>query len=86
MNLRTLSVTEAVNATGFSRDRIYELVRDGAVAVIRSAGKTKPRIRIIASSLEDWMTRASSPARPPKSAPTHDADREIPSVDSPLFS
>lgn len=87
MDLRTLSVREAAEATGFSRDRIYELVKAQAVAVIRSGGAVKPRIRIIASSLEDWMRRHTTPAKyAPTAAPHYDADHDLAIGGAPRFS
>lgn len=86
----TLSPKEAAEQSGFSRDRIYELVKAGEVAVVRSAGTKKPRVRILAESLEAWIRRNSTPAqRRPRAALAArpaGADLELPTVRNPLFS
>jgi len=84
---RTLSVTEAVEATGFSRDRLYDLVKARAIAVIRTPGPRRPgHIRIVAASLEAWMRKQTTPVVEAAPSPGYDADREIPIRGKRLFS
>lgn len=53
-NLRTLTVKEVMERTGFGRDAVYRLVHRGALRYVR-AGASKGAIRIMEASLEAWF-------------------------------
>lgn len=57
MNLKTLSVTDAMRATNMSRDAIYELITSGAVA----ANRVGRNWRIKEASLEAWVNQTATP-------------------------
>lgn len=58
MNLRTLSITEAVKETGIPRSAIYRLLDEGKVAGNRSGN----RWRISEASLSAWINRTPNPS------------------------
>lgn len=59
MNLRTLSIRQAVAETGIPRDTLYKLCETGQVHANRPS--PKGRWRISAASLQAWIER-SAPA------------------------
>lgn len=60
MNLRTLSITEACEATGLSRPSMYRLLENGAVA----GNRIGSRWRVSVASLEAWVNRTPEKASP----------------------
>lgn len=86
-DMRTLSVTEVMARTGFSRDRIYRLVKRGAVQVVR-VGR-RGHMRIVEASLERWFdAHLSEPAPEIRSVPRElDPDALLPPLKhAPRFS
>lgn len=64
MNLRTLSISEAVAATGISRDTLYVLCETGQVKANRNSLSRKSRWRISEASLQAWIEQRTPPAPP----------------------
>jgi excisionase family DNA binding protein len=64
VNLRTLSISDAVAATGISRDTLYVLCESGQVKANRPS--PKGRWRISEASLHEWIER-TQPAAPASS-------------------
>lgn len=86
-NLRTLSVTEVMTRTGFSRDHVYRLVHSGQLAAVRTSPGAKAWFRIPERALEAYFEANAAvvqPARPPL-ARALDADAALPPIDHPAF-
>ena len=56
MNLKTLSVPDAIAATGMPQTAIYRLIKEGAV----TANRIGRRWRISEASLEAWVTKRAA--------------------------
>lgn len=83
MNLKTLTVKQAMALTGFPRGAVYALIHNGGLRFIKGEAQAA-RIRIFESSLIDWMTTHAqgTPVRPTTAL---DADAALPPVESPFL-
>lgn len=86
-NLRTLTVKEAMERTGFPRGLVYKLVRTGEWQHLK-AGDASGTIRILETSIETWFATAVKGQAQVASARARamDADSELPPVEHPAFS
>lgn len=57
MNLRTITLSEAVKATGISRASLLKMIHDGTIAANRH-GKV---YRVSVASLEAWVMKTAAP-------------------------
>lgn len=80
-NLHTLTVHEAMARTGFSRHKVYGLVRAGAWQSVKGEAQTAT-IRILEQSIEDWFAQS---IRGPVAPPFRDADDDLPPVEKRVF-
>jgi excisionase family DNA binding protein len=71
VNLKTLSVTEAAQATGMPADAIRRLLDSGEIAGNRLGRKW----RVSAASLDAWVNRTQAPASVTPSAFANQEDR-----------
>jgi excisionase family DNA binding protein len=91
VNLRTLTVTEVVAATGLTRREVYRLVRSGQLSAIRLSTGRSAKIRVSEHSLSTLITgtpaTGATPARqaPRRRARALDADAALPPIDNPAF-
>lgn len=91
-NLRTLTVTEVVAATGLTRRAVYLLIRRGELPVIRVGTGRSSTLRVSEQALRALITGStptaptSTPAAPRgRKARALDADAALPPIDNPAF-
>jgi excisionase family DNA binding protein len=85
MNLRTFTVAQVSEITGFPATRIYRMVKAGELRYIKG-GSTNQVIRIFENSLTEWFDRHAQGGRASATRARVNGDDALPPVDHPAFS
>lgn len=78
---KTLTVREAMTATGFTRSQVYRLVHRQEWESVRVSNAQTSTIRIIESSIKSWFERQQQGSAAPR---VLDADHGLPVVPNPF--